>query len=256
MKNLFILVLVLAMAAISCKKDEGPDFGGTSRLTFKLTDAPGDYDKVNIDIVGVEVKINDTTIALDVNKGVYNLLDFANGKDTLLVDQQVPSGTISQIRLLLGDNNTIVVGKDEFDLTTPSAQQSGLKLNVHAAFEKGLAYEYTIDFDASKSVVVTGSGKYILKPVIRVFTKAVSGAIKGIVAPAAARPLIYAISSAKDTVSTSADTLTGKFMFMGLNEGAYKLSFLPSKDPYRDTVLTNIQVKTGLVTTLDTVRFR
>lgn len=256
MKNLFILVLVLAMAAFSCKKDEGPDFSGTSRLTFKLTDAPGDYDKVNIDIVGAEVKINDTTIALNVNKGVYNLLDFANGKDTLLVDQQIPSGTISQIRLILGDKNTIVIGKNEYALTTPSAQQSGLKLNVHADFERGIAYEYTIDFDAAKSVVETGSGKYILKPVIRVFTSAVSGAIKGVVSPAAARPLIYAISSAKDTISTSADTLTGKFMFMGLNAGAYNLSFLPSKDPYKDTLLTNVQVKTGLVTTLDTVKFR
>ncbi|HEX2974380.1 MAG TPA: DUF4382 domain-containing protein, partial [Bacteroidales bacterium] len=252
---ILMLVLVLALAVISCKKDEGPDFSGTSTLTFKLTDAPGDFDKVNIDIQGLEVIIDDTVLNLDVNKGVYNLLDLANGKDTLLVTEEVPAGKVSQIRLILGDNNTVVIGENEYKLNTPSAQQSGLKLNVHANFERGVAYEYVLDFDAARSIVETGSGKYNLKPVIKVFTKAVTGAIKGVVAPAASKPVIYAISAAKDTVATVADETTGRFMFMGLNEGTYNLSMRPVT-PYHDTLIANIQVKTGYVTTVDTVRFK
>jgi hypothetical protein len=255
MKNLFFVVLVFALAAFGCKKDEGPDFSGKSAFSFKLTDAPGDYDKVNIDITGAQLIVDDSVVNLDVHAGVYNLLDFANGKDTILADQQVPSGRLSQIRLILGDNNTVVIGTNTYKLTTPSAQQSGLKLNVQADFVTGVAYEYTIDFDAARSIVETGSGKYILKPVIKVFTNAVSGAIKGVVKPVAAKPLIYAISALKDTVSTTADAVTGRYMFLGLKEGAYKLSFNPA-DPFRDTVLTNIQVKTGFVTTLDTVKFK
>lgn len=255
MKNLFFVIMVIALAAFGCKKDSGPDFSGKSAFSFRLTDAPGDYDKVNIDIVGAQLIVDDSVINLEVNKGVYNLLDFANGKDTLLADQMVPSGKLSQVRLILGDNNTVVIGNHSYNLTTPSAQQSGLKLNVHADFVTGVAYEYTIDFDAARSIVETGSGKYILKPVIKVFTNAVSGAIRGVVSPVSAKPLIYAISALKDTVSTTADAATGKFMFMGLNEGAYKLSFNPA-DPFRDTLLSNIQVKTGLVTVLDTVKFR
>lgn len=255
MKNVFILALVLSISLLSCKKDDAPDFRGTSRLTFRLTDAPGDFDKVNIDIIGAQAIVNDSIINLVVNAGIYNLLDFVNGKDTLLVDQQIPSGKLSQVRLILGENNTLEIGEDVFDLKTPSAQQSGLKLNVHADFIQGLAYEYTIDFDAARSVVETGNGKYILKPVLKVFTKSVSGAIKGIVSPASARPLIYAISAGLDSSSVYADTISGKFMFLGLNAGIYKVSFLP-KTPYNDSTLTNISVKTGVVTTLDTLKFK
>jgi hypothetical protein len=256
MKKLSILLLFLSAVLFSCKKDDAPNFGkGTSMLSFKLTDAPGDFDKVNIDIVGLEAIVNDSVINMQVNAGVYNLLDFVNGKDTVLVDQQIPSGTLSQIRLILGDNNTIKVGNETYKLTTPSAQQSGLKLNVHADFQQGVAYEYTIDFDAARSIVETGSGKYILKPVLKVFTNSISGAIKGIVAPAKAKPVILAISSHLDTASVFADTTSGKYMFRGLAEGTYKLRFLPLI-PYKDSTLSNIVVKNGAVTVLDTLKFK
>ncbi len=97
--------------------------------------------------------------------------------------------------------------------------------------------------------------KFILKPVIKVFTKSVSGAIEGIVSPAKAKPLIYAISAQLDSVSAYSDTTSGKFMFKGLAEGVYKLNFLP-QSPFKDSTLMNISVKTGLVTKLDTLKFK
>lgn len=254
MKKLSVAILFLSVALFSCKKDT-PAFFGESVLSFRLTDAPGPYDKVNIDVQGLEVVINDTILTLDVNKGVYNLLDFVNGKDTLLVDGNVPSGKLSQVRLILGDNNTIKVGNDVFDLKTPSAQQSGLKLNVHSDLYDGVAYEYTIDFDAEKSIVKTGNGKYILKPVLKVFTNSVSGAIKGVVSPASAKPVIFAISSELDSVSTHSDATTGNYMFKGLAAGKYKLSFKP-EGTFRDSILSNIEVRTGVVTVVDTVKFK
>jgi|WetSurMetagenome_2_1015567.scaffolds.fasta_scaffold00989_17 hypothetical protein len=255
MKNLIILIIISTAALFSCKKDNASDNSQTARLTFRLTDAPASYDKVNIDIVGAQAIINDSIINLEVNAGIYNLLDFVNGKDTVIVDQQIPAGVLSQIRLILGDNNSLMSVAETFDLKTPSAQQSGLKLNVHADFLQGIAYEYIIDFDAARSIVNTGNGKFILKPVLKVFTKAVSGAIKGVISPLEARPLIYAISEQLDSVSASADTLSGNFMFRGLTEGIYKLSFLPLS-PYNDTTLQNIKVTTSVVTKLDTLKFK
>jgi hypothetical protein len=46
------------------------------------------------------------------------------GVNVLLADNLVPSGKLGQIRLLLGDKNTVVVGDKTYDLKTPSAQQS------------------------------------------------------------------------------------------------------------------------------------
>jgi len=54
-----------------------------------------------------------------------------NGKDTLLVTDEIPSGMLSQIRLILGENNSVMVDSIVYDIKTPSAQESGLKLNVH-----------------------------------------------------------------------------------------------------------------------------
>jgi len=254
MKNPVVIFLIFAAALVSCNKESITDNNqGPSRITFRLTDAPAVYDKVFIDVVGAQVIINDTIIDLEVNAGIYNLLDFVNGKDTILVDQMIPAGELSQIRLILGENNSLLIGPDSHDLFTPSAQQSGLKLNVHTRITPGLSYEYIIDFDAARSIVATGSGKFILKPVLKVFSKVVSGAIEGVVSPVDARPLIYAVSSQLDSVSAYADTITGRFMFRGLSEGNYDLSFLP-QSPYSDTTLMDIEVNTGMVTKLDTLK--
>lgn len=245
---------MMSAALVSCKKD-GDINVGSAKITFHLTDAPAIYDEVNIDIIGARIIVNDSIIDLDVKEGIYNLLDFANGKDTVIIEQQIPAGKLSQIRLILGDNNSVLIGSESYSLTTPSAQQSGLKLNVHEEFSEGIAYEYTLDFDAGRSIVKTGNGKFILKPVIRVVSESVSGAIAGVVKPAAARPLIYAISSQLDSVSAFADTISGKFMFKGLPAGVYKLDFKP-QTPYKDTTLLNISVKNAVVTKIDTLKLK
>ncbi len=254
--SLGIFAIITALI-IGCSKTSEFDDGAaeTARLTFRLTDAPGGYDEVNIDIVGVQAIINDSIIDLETNTGIYNLLDFANGKDTLLVDQEIPAGTLSQVRLILGENNSLLIDDSSVDLKTPGAQQSGLKLNIHQEFLPGIAYEYLIDFDAGKSIVKTGNGKYNLKPVIKVFTEAVSGIIEGVVSPVDARPVILAISASDDTSSSFADTLSGNFMFRGLPEGTYELQFMPLA-PFSDSTLKDIMVERGKITSLDTLKFQ
>jgi hypothetical protein len=252
MKKHFILGLVLVAVLVSCEKNNNEDKGPAS-LRFRLTDAPGLYDKVNIDITGAEIIVNESTIYLDINAGIYNLLDFANGKDTVIFDQEVPSGNLSQIRLILGVNNTIKVGTKTYNLETPSAQQSGLKLNLHETILPGVSHEYFIDFDVARSILTTGGGKYKLKPVIKVFTLAVTGSIQGVISPAEAKPLIYAISAQTDTASVYSDPVTGNYMFRGLESGIYKLQFIP-QSPYAEKTLQNIIVSSGNVTKVATVK--
>jgi hypothetical protein len=255
MKRLSLPVIILVLTLAGCSKKTDDIGNDKARLTFRLTDAPASYERVNIDITGAQAIINGSVINLDVKAGVYNLLDFVNGKDTVIVDQEIPTGELSQIRLILGGNNSIMSGKQTSNLTTPSAQQSGLKLNIHETFIQGIGYEYVIDFDAARSIVKTGSGKFILKPVLKVFTKAVTGAIQGTVKPAKAKPVIYAINESNDTTTAMSDTLSGKYMLRGLSKGTYKVSFVPVK-PYKDSTLVNISVSTGIVTKLDTLKFR
>lgn len=251
------LVFMALILLYSCSKE---DTMNTANLIISLTDAPGDFQEVNIEVIGVRAIIDDMLIELDAETGVYNLLELTNGKKTILVNQPVPAGMLSQVRLVLGENNTVMVDSELFDLKTPSAQQSGLKFNVHKMFSPEFTYEYLIDFDAARSVVITGNSakantqKYILKPVIRVFTEAVSGAIRGIVDPPETEPLIHAISSSSDTTSTYSDIITGEYVFKGMMEDIYKLEFIPDTSQYKDTILSDILVTTGIITVVDTVR--
>lgn len=86
---------------------------------------------------------------------------------------------------------------------------------------------------------------------LRVFSEAITGAIKGVVQPAEAKPLVKAIME-KDTVSTYADSISGSFIIKGLSEGIYLMKFEPSEG-FQDTVLSNIGVVPGQVTEIDTL---
>ena len=91
-------VLSLFLFAVSCMDQTDP---GRADIKFFLTDMPDVYQEVNVEIMAVQVKMNDTLIELCTNQGIYNILEYVNGKDTLIVDDQIPAGTVSQIRLIL-----------------------------------------------------------------------------------------------------------------------------------------------------------
>ena len=129
-------------------------------LLFDLTDSPGDYTKVNIDIQDIEVHgARWLDIASKVNKGVYNLLDFTDGRETVFTSTEYPAGKINQIRLILGPDNSVEIDGETHPLETPSAQQSGLKLLLNAELTAGITYAILLDFEAAKSIVKTGSGQ-------------------------------------------------------------------------------------------------
>jgi len=249
------LVAVLAagcLFAASCSKDSRTD--DPAYLDILLTDTAGVYDSVVVDVQSVEVKPgHGGSVTLPALPGLLNLPDLANGQDTLLASGEVPAGKISQVRLVLGANNYVVTGGMRYPLTTPSAQQSGLKLNVDAAFLPGVQYSLLLDFDASRSVVATGSGSYILKPVIRTVSLATSGSIAGSVAPAQALPATAMACSPGDTMSTFTDT-TGHFLIRGVPAGNWTVILVPAS-PYAPDTLQAVSVITGLVTDVGQINF-
>lgn len=220
--GLFLVALMVTITT-QCKKENE-----TAKVTFYLTDAPAAYQAVNIDLQSIKIlsstDSSETSIELE-RTGIYNLLDFSGGLDTVLASVELPIGKISQIRLILGENNSVVVGDETFDLKVPSGSESGLKLKVNETIVAGGDYHFVMDFDASRSVKVKGNGKYSLQPVIRMFSKSEAGVIKGSVTPIETRPFVWAINGT-DTLGTVASE-TGDFKLTGVPEGTYTLSFVP-----------------------------
>ena len=126
MKKLaFLLGFFAVVFLFACSRNQSNGNMEQAHLQIKLTDIPfPDAKEVWVDVRDVEILMEgDKAIVLDgAHTGVYNLLDFTNGKDTLIADAMIPAGKISQIRLILGDNNYIVTkANEQIALKTPSA---------------------------------------------------------------------------------------------------------------------------------------
>lgn len=261
-KNLLLLA-VIAVATVSCSKDDENSSEGSAHLTVRMTDAPGDYDAVNVEVTDVQIQ---TDAAVEgeaetdggwvsvgnVKTGIYDLLELTGGVSQLLADTDIPAGHVSQMRLVLGNDNSVVIDGQEEPLSTPSAQQSGLKLNINQDFEAGENYSFLLDFDVDKSIVTTGNGGKSLKPVIRVSAEAGAGMIVGKVHPTDIQTLVKA-ENATTTISTYTNA-EGQFALQGVPPGIYQVSIIPEAAANLDAVIkSDVEVEANGTVDLETI---
>jgi hypothetical protein len=269
----FACAALLGLAG--CSKDSSSD-ANSSKLEVRLIDAPGDFQRVVLDVQQVEVHLKEANDpdgwkTLGFTPQAVNVLDYVNGRSALLVSEDFAPGDLKEIRLILGPNS-YVVGRDgqQYDLKTPSGQTSGVKLKLEkATLVARQVYQLVLDFDVAKSIVERGNWRpgndkkerYLLKPVIRVVAQDLHGGLRGTVAPAAALPQILAIRTtgllAPDTVSTWADA-SGAYQINGLAAGSYRVEFFPStsaptgQPAYQNKVRPGVAVTNDQVTDLGT----
>ncbi|MEZ4774302.1 MAG: DUF4382 domain-containing protein [Bacteroidia bacterium] len=165
-------MLLVLFATFSCEFGEDDFYDseedGKSYLQIRLTDNPTNVDQVNIDLLQVSVKTKASSgfVPLFTYAGVYDLLQYQAGQDTLIVNDTLPPGEIQEVRLLLGPNNSIMVDSVIYPLKVPSGMSSGIKIKFNKIMVQDSLTNVTLDFDAEKSVVEQGNGGYLLKPVI------------------------------------------------------------------------------------------
>lgn len=260
-KDIYLIAIAIfsIISFISCSESSSKN--DTTRIQFILVDEPGDYEEVNIDLIDILINTTENEEESwesigNVNTGIYNLIELTGGVEAILADVNLPAGYVNQVRLLLGENNSIKL-KDHTDLIplkTPSAQQSGLKLKLKTELIAGITYSFVLDWDAHKSIVKAGnSGNYNLKPVIRVTTEAISGAISGTIIPDSIPTMVKAyIPLQTDTLTTLSNQ--GDFFIHGVHEGMYDLLFIPDTSSiYKNTKLSNIEVVTGINTDVGSI---
>jgi len=272
----FIAFTIFSLASIqSCSEsisptDELSSEDQTSRVRLVLVDAPGDYMEVNVEIVDIQYNSSEDEEGWKSFDREYpinvDLTELIANNTLLLSDEIIPSGMLKQIRLVLSDNNNIVIeGEPEpIYLDTPSAQQSGLKLKLDAELEPGFSYTFILDWDVDKSIVKAGnSGKYNLKPVINVNAEVNSGTVKGSVigklnsneADAVALENVtvgvFSVNDLDNSVSSTQTDVNGNFTFLGLAGGSYifKIMNLGYQD-YETPQDTPIVVEVGVVNVL------
>ncbi len=256
------LSFLLLLGLLGCSKDSatGNSNGSQGDIKIYLVDTPYDYDAVNIVVTEVSVHLasSDSVSGWMVINGTtrtIDLLNLTNGNVDILGTSRLDVGTYTQIRLKIGTGSNVVVDGQTHPLNIPSGAQSGLKLNHQFDIEANALYEVTLDFDASRSIHVTGNGQYQMTPVIRVIANVVSGSISGVVSPASATALVSTIVGS-DSVSTYANVASGGFMLMALPAGIYSVTIYSGVDAYADSTLTGVTVVAQQNTNIGTIVLR
>jgi len=246
---------------------DDPPAANMGTLGLSLTDAPTcGFDHVNVAIQKIRVHQSATATDSDAGWAELNfstpkrvdLLTLTNGALASLGQIPLQAGHYTQMRLVLAANggsdpllNSIVpTGGSEVALDTPSAIQSGVKLNVDITIAANQLADFVLDFDACKSVVTAGnSGKYLLKPVVAVtpnFVSGVSGYVDSTVANGAT---MVSVQQGGVVVKATAPDSTGKFLLQPVAPGSYTLVIT---SPGRTTdVVTGLTVAASTVTLLN-----
>ena len=234
---------------------------GQGTLRVALTDAPScGFDEVNVTVE--KVRVHRSSTAADADAGWsevvlnparrVNLLDLTNGVLAELGQTELPAGIYTQLRLQLASNgstgpyaNSVVpTGGTETPLDTPSAQQSGLKMNVNLTVAANELADVVLDFDACKSVVTRGaSGRYNLKPVVTVLPRVrLDGLVaEGMVAPAIALPTsTVSLQNAGVPVRSTVPDASGRFVLYPVPAGTYDL--VVSADGRVTAVMTGVPI--------------
>ncbi|MBV7454198.1 DUF4382 domain-containing protein [Acidovorax sp. sif1233] len=241
----------------------GGETSGNGTLRLAMTDAPScGYSAVNVTVE--KVRVHQSSNASDNDAGwseiVLNparrvdLLTLTNGVLMELGQVPLPAGKYTQLRLVLASNtgaqplaNSVVpTGASEVALKTPSGQQSGVKTNVNIDVGANQMADFVLDFDACKSVVAAGaSGQYLLKPVVSVIPRFVSG-VQGYVEPGTGTSVSLQFNG--ELVRATTPDSAGRFLLQPVAPGSYTLVVVGAGRT--TTVVTGVPVAAETVTSV------
>jgi hypothetical protein len=196
-----------------------------------------------------------TDITLSPAKKI-NLLNLTNGVLEALGQATLAPGHYSQLRLVLDANtgtglaNSVVAtgSTAEKTLVTPSATQSGIKLVNEFDIVAGQRVDLVLDFNACKSVLTTGSGKYMLKPVVKVIPTAVNG-ISGVINTALlGSHVMVSAQQNGNIVSATVPGANGDFFLARLVPGNYDVVI--TADDHAASVVAAVPVATATSNTV------
>jgi len=276
-----IAAITVSTIIVACSKSSSADApAGTQNVSLLLTDAPGFYNHVYLDVKSVEVLVDtskntrmhdgcnwnsigaggpkpDSTLIwenLSVSAGVYDLLQLQNGVDTAFASATVPVGSIRLIKIDLGTNSSIVKDSVSYPLQLPPGAPSYVLVKLNGGEFQHFAsnsYRLWLDFNVQRSIIQIGS-TYYLSPFLTAFIVSQTGTVAGIISPDAAWPEIVTVYNSSDTVYAIANRATGQFKIRGLQNGTYSANF-HSYNGYKDTTITNITINNANTVNLGTI---
>jgi hypothetical protein len=171
-KIIGILVMLLGVVT-ACEKE---DRSGV--VSVRMKDHPGlasTFDEVNIEVKQIQLyyvsgpQTRGGWVKLRTQAGVYNLLKLQNGQSVgLVMRERVPVGRVTGVRLMLGENHSVVARGQRYPVKMDPEQQAGVRMSANISVKPGYFIQIMLGFDAASSIAVDAPGKFRLKPSVKV----------------------------------------------------------------------------------------
>jgi hypothetical protein len=263
-------------AGCSGHSSSGGSGGGTGFGTVgvQVTDAPFPFESV----ASAKVTITEITLHGSGTQGfatvftgtrTLDLVQLQNGVTAALTSAQVPTGTYSQMRVVLDSAEITLTDGRKFDLKTPSAETAGLKVFISPPLtvESGVSKDLLLDIDLSQSfsavpnsaTKVDEINSFIFHPVVRVSNLSTVGRITGKIlddkkteVTSDDTPLADATVTVKQNgtvIGTAKSTADGSYAILGLSPGTYEVT--AEKTGYQSATVTSQSVSAGSFTAVD-----
>ena len=164
-----LLIAFTVLAFAGCKKEQ---YGS---ISIGMTDAPGDYLQINVEILKVDIHFANGKngsagwMGLSVNNGIYDLLTLKNNVSIMLASgTKMPVGNLNKIKLTLGIHNTAMLNDSSVvNLNVPPSLNSEIIVYLDTEINKDNTLTVTLDFDGDASFLVDKLTN-IMQPVIKV----------------------------------------------------------------------------------------
>jgi len=275
-------LLVAFMLIFSACTKNGIDSSAGGKVAIYLTDGPGEFDSVFIDIQKVEVKIDTSTgyrnnddrckddddrddhqkrrddygewVNINFTPAIIDVLSLRNGVETKLGEANILAGTVRKIRITLGTQNRVVKNGVSSTLELRNETNNFLYVKLYDKHRQRMSDSTSVsvwvDFDVANSIYEK-DGKFYLKPVLRPFNNKNFGVVEGKVLPLEAKAVVR-ITNGAGFNGVALPNREGKFKLRGLESGTYTVT-VQGLAPYVDKVISNVVVTKGKETELGVI---
>ncbi|MCT4562329.1 MAG: DUF4382 domain-containing protein [Crocinitomicaceae bacterium] len=276
-KMTMAVIAIIGLFFTACKKENVANNNPSSSTkagSFKvrMTDAPGDYEGLYVEIDKGEAYLEGSGWVLLNNQAqMVSVMDLTNGAETNIAYlSSVKACTYSKLRLTFGDENSIKLNSStELGLKLPAGISTTASLDLNA--ETMLGQERTVeividetvsaetganvllDFNVAQSVIENETG-WMLDPIITSIEDELTG-LRGEIQ--GAQQASITVQTPQGEISTNTDA-NGFFMIRGLAAGTYNLVIdaeVEGKHVNEIRAISGVTVSEGRIENIGTVQF-
>lgn len=217
-----IAIIAATVFAAACSKQDVNE--GAGKFSIRMTDAPGDYAELFVEIEQVDVQMEgEGWVTLSNESQVVSVLDLTNGAEVEIASAtNAEAGVYTAVALHIGANSTLILntesGGGEFGLQGENI----VIVEINEAVGTEGEATVLLDFNVSESISSDGNGGYQMDPVIQPIEDEFTG-IQGHVEGEALAAITIESGGESFTTFTNSE---GEFLIRGMAEGSYEMNIV------------------------------